>query len=200
MDVKVNGAPILFMSYADILKQITYKHFKIIKTEVGYDTSRLKEDMASFTMFIRDLQEDTEDVDVTEGINTLDDLLSSYTPDTHSKIYRRVLQVIGSDIIRKIDDYYFIDNLHKNILEVSNKNTIILIDDLRFMHEYLGLTKLAETNLIDVLVVDVERTPTEICDSMDNNISEEELLAIWEHESDISNIIQLVRESKVSHE
>lgn len=129
-------------AYASVLKEMCSQEFKLLTDYLNNFTNELKATLP----FFGDLRSNDLKQSVEKVIDKLNTKPENWTEDK-TDITRLILQIVGSNIIRKhIDNDYWIKQLIKKVNTYSDD--VIVVTDVRFPNEIELPHKLVEDRIV----------------------------------------------------
>lgn len=175
--IKEAGNSLMMLSLADPLKKFAKYEFGISKTTTNSSDIDLSKLVAKFINYFN-VSNDDAYFDIMEKNQHLDkQTIEAFENNTVIQ-NRFLLQIIGTDIAHTISKYFWVNNIISKIQTIQNEVDYVIIDDIRFMFEYLEISRIFPNNDIYYIRADKKTRAKR------RNISVEELDKQMKHISE----------------
>ena len=135
MKYKSDGKSVCVISFGDILKQIIYSALQIRKSHDARTKITEQDRITLANVFIEELSKSGYKSKQTDKVYNL---ICKHLPDGIYQ-YREIIQKLGTEIGREINQNIWADLLVYKIKMIMKRVDVIIIDDLRFLSEFYVL-------------------------------------------------------------
>jgi len=180
------------------LKKMAKEYYDIDKN--GPITGKYTDDESGFEKAHNQLMDQLagDDVQLKEKLMKLITYKMPYTWYLQNN-GRRILQWLGTDVVRKlVDKDYWVNKMLDILNSISKNLDYIIIDDLRFSNEALALRDFDNIEHTNKYFIHVSRPMENICKTMNMNLKEYQKMIAFEKE--IDDIPDLLPSLKVTND